>query len=110
MQASWDERQLSMLGIVFTAAKLLFLQGRLDACQALCHLLAPAAASSWAALHTTSIRNETAFLIYISRLEADDTRLIRSPQAAPLPYVYVLGDSHCLAGSPARPVCSSPEW
>lgn len=104
MQDQHQEPDLQVLALLFTCVKLLFLQGRLSTCKALCDPVTEALSRMKIELHLTCIRNEAAFIHLISGLLQHSHRRVQSPEESLLQPLFICGDSHCLSGMPG-PYC-----
>lgn len=106
MQEHHQELDLQALALLITCVKLLYLQGKLSTCKALCSLVTEKIISPQIDLHLTCIRNEAAFFDLISGLLKHTHRLVEAPGESQLQPLFICGDSHCLSGVPG-PCCHS---
>ncbi|KAG8457384.1 hypothetical protein KFE25_005065 [Diacronema lutheri] len=93
--SGYSTADLDLLGLLLTAAKILFVTGRLRALPALINAIEPARRGRQ--LHLTLVRNEHAYFCTVAQL-LPTLRDERSQLPIP-PHdrrLYVLGDSHCL--------------
>ena len=119
---AFADHELDLLALGFTAAKILFLQGKLSLLPGLFRILEPLRRCSKQQLHLTLIRNEHAYFQSIGQILAHrSARFLEQQQAlqlsGPVPglqtlprplsdvsvnrqeALFVLGDSHCLSSA-----------
>lgn len=96
---------LDLLAMAFTAVKILYTQGNIDAIPSLISIIEPLRRMSKTPVHETSVRNEHAYYLCIcqllARMHSHDYAYSYihgegGDQSAPL---FVCGDSHCLSSA-----------
>lgn len=92
--SGYSAAELDLLGLLLTAVKICYVQGKLRALPALVNLIEPARAGRQ--LHTSFVRNEHAYYCCVAQLlPHHGWPALRLPAHERV--VHVLGDSHCLS-------------